>query len=104
MEYISGIDRNQCWISSLEDAIDENNPIRFIDSYVSRLDIGEMGYEHSEPQDTGRPAYAPRDLLKLYLYGYFNRIRSSRNLEKECYRNIEVLLLKNNLEKRCRKW
>ena len=54
MEYISGIDRNQCWISSLEDAIDENNPIRFIDSYVSRLDIGEMGFEHSEPQDTGR--------------------------------------------------
>lgn len=97
MEYISGIDRNQCWISSLEDAIDENNPIRFIDSYVSRLDIGEMGFEHSEPQDTGRPAYAPRDLLKLYLYGYFNRIRSSRNLEKECYRNIEVIWLLKGL-------
>ena len=97
MEYISGIDRNQCCISSLEDTIDENNPIRFIDVYVSKLDMGEMGFEHSEPQDTGRPAYAPMDLLKLYLYGYFNRIRSSRNLEKECYRNIEVIWLLNGL-------
>ena len=78
MEYISGIDRNQCCISSLEDTIDENNPIRFIDVYVSRLDMGEMGFEHSEPQDTGRPAYARRDLLKLYLYGLFqsNKIKS----------------------------
>ena len=97
MEYISGIDRNQCWISSLEDAIDENNPIRFIDAYVSRLDISEMGFEHSEPQETGRPPYAPRDMLRLYLYGYFNRVRSSRNLEKECYRNIEVMWLLNGL-------
>ena len=97
MEYISGIDRNQYCINSLEDAIDENNPIRFIDVYVSRLDISEMGFEHSEPQDTGRPPYAPGDLLKLYLYGYFNRVRSSRNLEKECYRNIEVMWLLNGL-------
>ena len=51
MDYVSGVDRNQCCISSLEDAIDENNPIRFIDLYVSRLNIGEMGFEHSEPQD-----------------------------------------------------
>ena len=90
MDYISGIDRNQCCISSLEDAIDEDNPIRFIDVYVLGLDIGKMGFEHSELQDTGRPSYAPRDLLKLYLYGYFNRVRSSRNLEKECCRNISV--------------
>ena len=97
MGYILGIDRNQYCINSLEDAIDENDPIRFIDVYVSRLDISEMGFEHSEPQDTGRPPYAPRDLLKLYLYGYFNRVRSSRNLEKECYRNIEVMWLLNGL-------
>ena len=97
MDYVSGIDRNQCCISSMEDAIDENNPIRFIDVYVSRLNICEMGFEHSEPRDTGRPSYAPRDLLKLYLYGYFNRVRSSRNLEKECYRNIEVMWLLNGL-------
>ena len=61
------------------------------------LDIGEMGFEHSEPRNTGRSSYAPRDLLKLYLYGYFNRVRSSRNLEKECYRNIEVMWLLNGL-------
>lgn len=97
MEYISGIDRNQCCISSLDDAIDENNPIRFIDVYVSGLDMAGMGFEHSDPQETGRPAYAPRDLLKLYLYGYFNRVRSSRNLEKECYRNIEVMWLLSGL-------
>lgn len=56
-----------------------------------------MGFEHSKPQDTGWPAYALRDLLKLYLYGYFKRVRSSRNLEKECSRNIEVMWLLNSL-------
>ena len=97
MEFISGTDRRQYSMVCLDDAIDENNPVRFIDAYVTQLDMKELGFENSEPQKTGRPAYSPRDLLKLYIYGYFNRVRSSRNLEKECYRNIEVIWLINSL-------
>lgn len=97
MKHIFGIDRNQYYMCSLEDTIDENNPVRFIDAYVSRLDIKVMDFKRSEPKGIGRPSYAPLDLLKLYLYGYFNRVRSSRNLEKECYRNIEVIWLLGGL-------
>lgn len=97
MEFITGTDRMQYTMGCLDDAIDENNPVRFIDAYVSRLNMKELGFENSKPQETGRPAYSPQDLLKIYIYGYFNRVRSSRNLEKECYRNIEVIWLVNNL-------
>ena len=77
----------------LDDSIDENNPVRFVDAYVSQLDVGALGFQNSTPQETGRPAYSPKDLLKLYIYGYLNRVRSSRGLEKECYRNIEMIWL-----------
>ena len=77
----------------LDDSIDENNPVRFVDAYVSQLDVSELGFESSTPRETGRPAYSPKDMLKLYIYGYLNRVRSSRGLEKECYRNIEVIWL-----------
>lgn len=97
MEFMSGTDRWQYSMGCLDDAIDENNPVRFIDAYISRLDMKELGFENSEPQETGRPAYSPQDLLKIYIYGYFNRVRSSRSLEKECYRNIEVVWLVNSL-------
>lgn len=97
MEFISGTDRRQYTMCCLNDVIDENNPVRFIDVYVSQLDMTGLGFSNSEPQETGRPAYSPQDLLKLYIYGYFNRVRSSRRLEKESYRNIEVMWLINNL-------
>ena len=100
MEFIAGLDRAQytCYMGCLDDAVFENNPVRFIDAYVDRLDMAGLCFQSNEPQDTGRPAYDPRDLLKLYIYGYFNRVRSTRNLERECYRNIEVIWLMKNLK------
>lgn len=95
MNFILGESRNQYYMGCLNDMIDENNPVRFIDTYVSRLDMDRLGFENCIPHETGRPAYAPADLLKLYIYGYFNRVRSSRSLEKECCRNIEVIWLMN---------
>ena len=97
MEFISGMNRWQYFTGCLDDSVDESNPVRFIDAYVSQLDMARLGFRNSEPQETGRPAYSPQDLLKLYIYGYFNRVRSSRKLEKESYRNIEVMWLINNL-------
>ena len=65
----------------IDDYITENNPVRFIDVFVDSLDLQELGFLRSEPEPTGRPPYHPGDLLKLYIYGYLNRIRSSRRLE-----------------------
>ncbi len=99
MGYLRGKDRNQLQIytSTFEEFIGENNPVRVIDAFVDQLNPAELGITHAEPADTGRPAYDPRDLLKLYLYGYFNRIRSSRKLMLECQRNIELFFLLRHL-------
>jgi transposase len=78
---------------SLDDYIAEDNPVRFMDAFVDSLDLQELGFERAVPKETGRPPYDPRDLLKLYIYGYLNRIRSSRKLEKEAGRNVEVMWL-----------
>jgi transposase len=80
MNYIQGQDRNQITLlpECLEDFIAEDNPVRVIDAFVDNLNMNELGFLKSTPNNTGRPAYDPRDLLKLYMYGYFNRIRSSR--------------------------
>jgi len=98
MIYIQGLDRNQMPIFpiSMDMAIDSDNEVRIIDFFVDCLDIKQMGFsvDHSE---NGRPAYHPKDLLKLYLYGYMNSIRSSRKLEKETNRNIEVMWLMKGL-------
>ena len=67
-----------------------DSPARFIEVFVDSLDLEEMGFRHAVPAGTGRPAYHPGDLLKLYLYGYMNKIRSSRNLVRECGRNVEL--------------
>ena len=98
MKFIQGKDRCQTSIFqlSLEEAIDENNEIRDIDLFVNMLDFNSMGFKTHFPEN-GRPAYHPRDLLKLYIYGYLNGIRSSRKLEKETKRNIEVMWLLNSL-------
>jgi transposase len=94
MKYILGQDRNQTTIFpiSLEQAIDQDNEVRIIDLFVDTLNIEKMGF-NVDFGENGRPAYHPKDLLKLYIYGYLNKIRSSRDLEKETKRNIEVMWL-----------
>jgi len=69
-----------------------DNPVRVIDAFVDSLDLLELSFSKNSPAHTGRPAYDPKDLLKLYIYGYFNRIRSSRRLMIECTRNIELFI------------
>ena len=92
MAYIKGCDRKQISLfpDCIEDLIGQDNPVRLIDSFVDNLDIEKAGFKKSAPSWTGRPPYDPRDLLKLYVYGYFNKIRSSRKLMAECTRNIEL--------------
>ena len=96
---MSGLDRRQELIlpDTLEGYVDEDNEIRFIDAFVDMLDLGELGFTHSEPSDEGRPPYDPHDLLKLYVWGYLNQVRSSRKLERECHRNLEVIWMMRKL-------
>jgi transposase len=95
MSYIIGIRRDQVLLfPELVDAyIEANNPVRFIDAYVNSLDLEALGFTHAVPKETGRPAYAPADMLKLYIYGYLNKIRSSRKLEQETHRHVELMWL-----------
>lgn len=100
MDYIQGADRYQTTLfpETMDDYISENNPVRIIDFYVENLDVKELGFTKAEISTVGRPPYNPKDLLKLYLYGYLNRIRSSRRLEHEAARNIEVIWLLKKLK------
>jgi transposase len=100
MAYIQGESRSQTSLFpvSLEELIPEDHLVRVIDLYVTKLDLGQLGFEKAQPKATGRPAYDPADQLKLYLYGYFQRIRSSRRQDAECQRNIEVMWLINRLK------
>jgi transposase len=86
MRYIQGQDRNQITLlpDCIEDYIGEDNPVRVIDAFVNSLDLTKAGFCRTTPKDTGRPPYDPQDLLMLYVYGYFNRIRSSRKFIIEC--------------------
>ena len=99
MSYIEGVDRQQGWLlpERLEDYVSAENPVRFLDAFVDSLDLAALGFQHAVPSDTGRPPYAPGDLLRLYLYGYLNRLRSSRRLEREAQRNVELLWLLRQL-------
>ena len=99
MEYIQGKPRSQIVLieSSLEEKIEPDNPVRIIDTFVSHLKLEEMGFTHARHAMEGRPPYHPGDLLRLYIYGYLNRIRSSRMLERECKRNVELYWLLNEL-------
>jgi len=97
MGYISGVDRNQAAIISLDQYVDENNLCRVIDAFVNNLKLKELGFNHSEAKALGRPPFDPGDILKLYLYGHQNKIRSSRRLQKETLRNVEVMWLMNGL-------
>jgi len=99
MDYIRGVTRNQVILfpETVEDYITEDNPVRFIDAFVSSLDLAQLGFNRAQPAETGRPAYDPADLLRLYLYGYLNRVRSSRMLEREAKLNLEVMWLLGKL-------
>ena len=95
MSYIQGVDRGQDHLlpPRVEEYVAENAPVRFVDAFVDGLDLGALGFERVRPAETGRPPYDPRDLLKLYAYGYLHRVRSSRRLEAEATRNLEVIWL-----------
>jgi len=99
MKYIHGTHRNQVVLfpEVIDDYVEEENPVRFVDAFVDNLDLRELGFKHAELNSTGRPPYDPADLLKLYIYGYLNRIRSSRQLERECKRNVELMWLLRKL-------
>ena len=99
MAYIQGMDRKQVVLfpEVLDDYIEDNNPVRFVDAFVDSLDLKELEFKYSETKDTGRPPYNPGDMLKLYIYGYFNRIQSSRRLEREAQRNVELMWLTGRL-------
>lgn len=96
MKFIQGKDRNQVRFFCLEEQIEHNNEIRFIELFVNSINLADAGFK-MDFIENGRPAYHPSDLLKLFLYGYLNRIRSSRQLEKECKRNLELMWLMHGL-------
>src|SRR5947207_4310686 len=97
--FVEGVDRGQSTLfpDCLEDWIGEDNPVRVIDVFVDELDLAEHGFSGVAPEVTGRPSYHPSALLKLYIYGYLNRVQSSRRLEREAGRNVEVMWLTRRL-------
>ena len=98
-EYVSGFSRQQVVLlpDTLDDYVGEENEARFVNAFVDTLDLVRLGFTHSEPNGEGRPPYDPSDLLKLYVWGYLNGVRSSRKLERECQRNLELIWLMRKL-------
>ena len=97
MQFITGNSRHQTYFSTLEDQVSTDNAVRLMDAFIDKLDLQKLGFKTIVHKSEGRPPYAPGLLLKLYLYGYLNKIRSSRKLEKECTKNIELQWLLQNL-------
>jgi transposase len=97
--FVEGIDRSQSSLfpAQLEDYVAEDNAVRAVDAFVEGLDLGKLGFGRVEPLEKGRPCYHPATLLKIYIFGYLNRIASSRRLERECQRNIELIWLTGHL-------
>ena len=95
MNHRAGLDRSQTLLfpEALADYVAAENPVRFLDAFVAGLDLVALKFGKAQCAATGRPPYAPAVLLKLYLYGYLHRVRSSRLLEAECHRNVEVIWL-----------
>jgi len=90
MDFIKGNNRDQMTFSNLEMQIEQDNPVRFVDAFGEHLDLSQLGFVVNQLKTEGRPAYESKLFLKIYLYGYLNGIRSSRRLEKECIRNLEL--------------
>jgi transposase len=99
MGFIQGANRHEeiLFPERLDDYIAAENPVRFIDAFVDHLNLTTLGFQRATPAATGRPAYNPADLLKLYIYGYLYRLRSSRRLEQETHRNVELIWLLKKL-------
>lgn len=99
MRYIKGVQRSQSVLfpESIDDYVEENNLVRFIDAFVETIDTKELGFVYCEPKETGRKAYNPASMMKLYIYGYIQKIRSSRRLEVETQRNVELMWLMEKL-------
>ncbi len=90
MQFIQGNSRHQTYFATLEDQVAADNLVRLMDAFIDKLDLEKLGFAKTVHKSEGRPPYAPAVFLKLYLYGYLNKIRSSRKLEKECCRNTEL--------------
>ncbi|MBY6239584.1 IS1182 family transposase [Methylosinus sp. Sm6] len=99
MSYVTGADRHQSAFlpPAIEDYVEKTAPVRVIDAFVNQLDFSALGFGRAIPASIGRPGYDPRDMLKLYVYGYLNEVRSSRRLERECRRNLELMWLVRRL-------
>src|SRR5438045_547420 len=99
MSYLRGPDRHQAELlpATVEEYVPSEAPVRFIDAFAEGLDFQTLGFKQAQPASTGRPGYHPGDMVRLYLYGYLNRIRSSRRLEAEASRNLEVIWLLRGL-------
>lgn len=100
MKHVQGNPRSQTLLlpASVDDYVGPDNVVRFIEAFVDSLDLAAAGFDRALPKATGRPDYNPGDLLKLYIYGYLNRVRSSRRLETETHRNLEVIWLMRQLQ------
>lgn len=99
MRHVEGESRHQIALlpESLEDFVVADHPVRVVDAYIDKLDMGALGFDKAVTKETGRKPYDPADLLKLYIYGYLNRVSTSRRLERECQRNVEVMWLLRRL-------
>ena len=97
--FVQGESRTQSTLlpESLDDYVSDTNPVRVVDVFVDELDLGRLGFEGVDPAETGRPSYHPAVLLKIYIYGYLNRLQSSRRLEREAQRNVELMWLTGRL-------
>jgi transposase len=100
MGYINGTPRNQTVLfpGTLDEYLDENNAVRAIDAFIEYLPFNELGFERGEPAETGRPGYDPRVLLGIFIWGHLNGVRSSRRLERECGRCVELMWLSGQLQ------
>jgi hypothetical protein len=97
--FVEGRSRSQNFLlpESVDDYVDENNPVRAVEVFVDALDLAQLGFDRAVPAETGRPSYHPSTMLKIYLYGYLNRVQSSRRLEREAGRNLELIWLTGRL-------
>jgi transposase len=95
MKYVEGFNRNQAVLfpQCIDEMISPDAEVRIIDAFVDSLLLHELGFMNHQPVEDGRPMYYPKDLLKLYIYGYLNRVRSSRHLQRECERNVQLIWL-----------